>query len=84
MGGRVSVRVVPNMEALLCLQISSSSTVTSRFVVRRLAVVCAACDIPAVRKMCGFAGHSGTMGCSMCKRCFAHKEWVWIIQVLKV
>ena len=57
------------------IHISSSSTVPDRLVVARLAVVCTACDIPAIRKMCGFAGHSGTMGCSKCKRCFVHREW---------
>ena len=32
-------------------------------VVIRLAIICIACDIPAVRKMCGFAGYSACLGC---------------------
>lgn len=44
-------------------------------VVIRLAVICIACDIPAVRKMCGFAGHSACLGCSKCKYQFKHQSW---------
>lgn len=33
-----------------------------------LMVVC--CDLPAVRKLCGFAGHSAIHGCSKCNRTF--------------
>lgn len=36
----------------------------------RLAVICIACDIPAVRKICGFASHSATLACSKCKHTF--------------
>ena len=32
------------------------------FVRVRLALICAMCDIPATRKVCGFAGHSATHG----------------------
>ena len=28
------------------------------------------CDIPAIRKVCGFPGHSATLGCSKCKQRF--------------
>ena len=38
-----------------------------------LAVVCIACDIPAIRKLCGFAGHSATIGCSKCKHTFSNE-----------
>ena len=30
----------------------------------RGALLCIACDIPACRKVCGFLGHSATLGCS--------------------
>jgi len=44
----------------------------------RAALTCCACDIPAARKLCGFVGHSATMGCSKCAKQFhydhdAHK-----------
>lgn len=44
-------------------------------VVIRLAVICVACDIPAVRKLCGFAGHSACLGCSKCKYKCEHQSW---------
>ena len=36
----------------------------------RGALICAACDIPAARKLCGFKGHNGNRGCSKCFRLF--------------
>ena len=51
------------------------SVPTKGNVVIRLAVICVACDIPAVRKMCGFAGHSACLGCSKCKYQFKHQSW---------
>lgn len=33
------------------------------------ALICAACDIPAARKLCGFKGHNAHRGCS---KCFKH------------
>lgn len=48
---------------------------SGRCVLARLAVMCTACDIPAVRKICGFAGHSAIMGCSKCTSKFVHQEW---------
>ena len=36
----------------------------------RAALICAACDIPAARKTCGFLGHQATMGCSKCLTSF--------------
>ena len=53
----------------------SISTPVKGDVVIRLAVICVACDIPAVRKMCGFAGHSACLGCSKCKYKFKHQSW---------
>lgn len=50
-------------------------TSPKRTVMVRLAVMCIACDIPAVRKMCGFAGHSACLGCSKCKHRFEQKSW---------
>jgi hypothetical protein len=32
----------------------------------RGALLCAACDIPAARKLCGFKGHNANRGCSKC------------------
>lgn len=36
----------------------------------RLALLCVGCDIPASRKLCGFLGHSATMGCNKCFKRF--------------
>ena len=36
----------------------------------RGALICAACDIPAARKVCGFKGHNGNHGCSKCFKFF--------------
>ena len=37
---------------------------------------CVSSDLPATRKICGFASHSATMGCSKCYKSFhqAHLE----------
>ena len=50
-------------------------TSPKRTVMVRLAVMCIACDIPAVRKLCGFAGHSACLGCSKCKHKFVSESW---------
>ena len=34
------------------------------------ALVCASCDLPAGRKVCGFLGHAAAYGCSKCKKKF--------------
>lgn len=34
------------------------------------ALLCAACDIPAARKLCGFKGHNANHGCSKCFKQF--------------
>ena len=39
-------------------------------VVIRGALLAVSCDIPATRKVCGFCGHSATMGCSKCLKKF--------------
>ena len=36
----------------------------------KLARLCVGCDVPASRKLCGFLGHSATMGCNKCKKEF--------------
>ena len=33
-------------------------------------LICAACDIPAARKVCGFKGHNANHGCSKCFKLF--------------
>ncbi|XP_065892408.1 uncharacterized protein [Dysidea avara] len=40
----------------------------------RAAVICCACDIPATRKLCGFAAHSARLGCSKCLKEFPSEE----------
>ena len=39
----------------------------------RIALICAAANIPAARKLCGFLGHSARQGCSFCKVSFQFK-----------
>ena len=47
----------------------------------RAALLCIACDIPALRKVCGFLGCTAHRGCSKCKRFF---PGAWIFQVSKM
>ena len=49
------------------------SLASKETVIVQLAVVCIASDIPAVRKLCGFASHSATLGCSKCKHTFSNE-----------
>ena len=44
-------------------------------IVVSLAIICAACDIPALCKLSGFAGHSAAMGCSKCRYRFKSSDW---------
>ena len=37
----------------------------------RAALICSACDVPATRKLCGFVGHTATLGCSKCLKNFS-------------
>ena len=39
-------------------------------IVVKAALLCVSCDTPAVRKVCGFLGHSARRGCSKCTREF--------------
>lgn len=36
----------------------------------RCALLCASCDLPAGRKLCGFLSHTARNGCSRCKKIF--------------
>ena len=36
----------------------------------RCALLCVAADVPASRKVCGFLGHAGQLGCSKCLKIF--------------
>ncbi len=40
------------------------------FVLVRAVLSCVACDIPAARKVCGFLGQNGRLGCSICLKQF--------------
>lgn len=42
------------------------SYLPSGHIVVRLALIGLSCDLPAVRKVCGFLGHSAILGCSKC------------------
>lgn len=46
----------------------------------RAALVCAGCDIPAARKVCGFVGHNGYRGCSKCLLTFPTEEFGRLLQ----
>lgn len=46
---------------------SKSSYLKKNF---KVALMCVGCDIPATRKLCGFLGHSATLGCSKCFKKF--------------
>lgn len=48
-------------------QLKSSTSETFTY---RAALICIGCDVPACRKLCGFLGHSATVGCSRCKKQF--------------
>lgn len=41
----------------------------------RAALLCAASDIPATRKLCGFVGHGALKGCSRCLKSFPTTEF---------
>ncbi len=50
-------------------------TASGSSVLVRGALTCVACDIPAARKVCGFVGHSATLGCSKCLKQFTTKTF---------
>ena len=39
-------------------------------IIVRMALICVSCDIPATHKLCGFASHSASRGCSKCQKFF--------------
>ena len=47
------------------IEIPMPHSIIKRAIVK-VALVGVSCDIPAVRKVCGFPGHSATLGCSKC------------------
>ena len=53
------------------LTVCSSSSAEQKIVTVKGAILCVTCDIPAGRKVCGFLGHSATLGCSKCLKKFA-------------
>lgn len=40
----------------------------------RVCLICVTCDVPAVRKVCGFVGHKARLGCSKCLCEFNHLQ----------
>lgn len=50
------------------MDIYNGSSVVKELV--HCALLCCACDLPAGRKVCGFLGHSASLGCSKCKKSF--------------
>ena len=40
--------------------------------IARVCLICVSCDMPAVRKVCGFVGHQARLGCSKCLCKFEH------------
>ena len=46
--------------------------ISQKFVTIKMALISVMCDIPAARKICGFAGHSAVHGCSKCLKKFKH------------
>lgn len=45
-----------------------TTTVTKKI---KCAILCCSCDLPAGRKVCGFLGHSASLGCSKCSKSFS-------------
>ena len=37
-------------------------------------LICGTCDVPAIRKVCGFVGHKARLGCSKCLCEFNHLQ----------
>lgn len=52
----------------ISLNVKEGSATVSKKV--RCALLCCACDLPAGRKLCGFLGHSASLGCSKCLKIF--------------
>ena len=67
--------LVPLIKELLSLLYGVESYIESlsKSVLVRCALLCVACNIPASRKVCGFLGHSATLGCSKCLKHFLER-----------
>ena len=64
----VNSYIDPLIEDLLQFCNGSVSAINERNI--RCVVICASCDLPAGRKLCGFLGHSARLGCCNCKKEF--------------
>ena len=62
--------LLPLVHELLKLWKGIEMNILGTAVVVRCALLCIACDIPASRKVCGFLGHSSSLGCSKCYKKF--------------
>jgi len=53
----------------------NNDIIGSYSVLVRACIACVTCDIPAVRKLCGFLGHTARLGCSKCLKEFPTEEF---------
>ena len=60
----------PLVQELLKLWKGVYSLSSQGVVLVRAALICVSCDLPATRKVCGFAAHSARLGCSKCLKQF--------------
>ncbi|MES9880914.1 MAG: hypothetical protein ABW185_08540 [Sedimenticola sp.] len=47
---------------------------TTSVITAKVVLLCAASDIPAARKLCGFMGHAAIQGCSFCSKSFRNSS----------
>lgn len=62
------VKELTKLWAGIMMEVHDGTSVVKRVV--RGALLCCACDLPAGRKVCGFLGHSASLGCSKCMKSF--------------
>ena len=62
------VKELTTLWAGIVMEVHDGSSVVKEVV--RCALLCCACDLPAGRKVCGFLGHSASLGCSKCLKSF--------------
>ena len=60
----------PLVDELLEFWSGVSLNIQHQSIVVRCALICVACDLPAVRKVCGFLSHSANLGCNRCYKVF--------------